>query len=146
MAQQILGLDNILTLVLACQSQGFLLSTFFIFIPLKAICKRILKVHAAHFGVISTLTLRRRRWQELVAPFTHCLFHMPPTVVLVLKCITGLFQLRRFYCTAEGRRDAYTSEEKKGRWRSNNERFMTGIESGRRFYQPIINRLAPTEM
>lgn len=29
---------------------------------------------------------------------------------------------------------------------SNNERFMTDIESRRRFYQPIINQIAPTEM
>ncbi|CAJ1083794.1 hypothetical protein F2P81_023417 [Xyrichtys novacula] len=28
----------------------------------------------------------------------------------------------------------------------NNERFMTGIESRRRFYQAIINQIAPTEM
>lgn len=29
---------------------------------------------------------------------------------------------------------------------SNNERFMTGIESRRRFYLPIINQIATTEM
>lgn len=149
-AQQILGLDNINTRS-ACQSQGFLLSTFFIFYSSPTIYKDSSRLHASHFRVIPTLTLEDgglcRRWQEDVAS---------PIVFPDAPCGAS-FKMHRWpvssvAAASYGWRPLRWLRKWKwkkggdGGYERNNERFMTGIESRRWFYQAIINQIAPTEM
>lgn len=140
-----------------CQSQGFPLCLFHFFLSLQTIYTQSSRLHAAHIRVISTLTLEDSGIAASVeASQLQSLFSRLTPAVLIFKTLPRhFFRLWWLYRKAEGLRKAYTSENKGTKKRcvcyyrgdvSNNERFMTGIESRRWFYQPIINQIAPTEM
>lgn len=154
--KQIFRLDIVNTS--ACQSQGFPLCLFHVFLSLQTIYTQSSRLHAAHIRVTSTLTLEDSGTAASVeASQLLSLFSRLTPAVLIFKTLPRhFFRLWWLYRKAEGLRKAYTSENKGTKKKrcvcyyrgdvSNNERFMTGIESRRWFYQPIINQITPTEM